>query len=143
MKPKCFGIRLSWNFGKLKASVKKAERAFRWWLSGWGKEVETGRQDCIHGNLTHLFLGSSVKYVDTFRIALTEESKLLIKQKPWLRQSTFCPLIILWHWKSCLFRLQKYADRSLKNHYIISKKTYITNGKNTYKKQVCNQQRIN
>ena len=34
-------------------------------------------------------------------------------------------------------------DKSLKNNYIISKKTSITNGKNTYKKQVCNQQRIN
>lgn len=29
MKPKCFGIRLSWNFGKLKASVKKAERSIQ------------------------------------------------------------------------------------------------------------------
>ena len=29
MKPKCFGIRLSWNFGKLKASVKKAERSIK------------------------------------------------------------------------------------------------------------------
>jgi len=45
--------------------------------------------------------------VDTFPIALTEESKLLIKQKPWLRQSTFYPINILWHWKSFLFRLQK------------------------------------
>ena len=27
MKPRCFGIRLSWNFGKLKASVKKADRS--------------------------------------------------------------------------------------------------------------------
>jgi len=29
MKPKCFGIRLSWNFGKLKANVKKAERSIQ------------------------------------------------------------------------------------------------------------------
>ena len=29
MKPKCFGIRLSWNFGKLKASVKQAERSIQ------------------------------------------------------------------------------------------------------------------
>ena len=29
MKPKCFGIRLSWSFGKLKASVKKAERSIQ------------------------------------------------------------------------------------------------------------------
>lgn len=29
MRPRCFGIRLSWNFGKLKASVKKAERSIQ------------------------------------------------------------------------------------------------------------------
>ncbi|MGP1550914.1 MAG: TonB-dependent receptor domain-containing protein [Prevotella fusca] len=29
MKPRSFGIRLSWNFGKLKASVKKAERSIQ------------------------------------------------------------------------------------------------------------------
>ena len=29
MKSKCFGIRLSWSFGKLKASVKKAERSIQ------------------------------------------------------------------------------------------------------------------
>ena len=29
MKPKCFGIRLSWKFGKLKASVKKAVRSIQ------------------------------------------------------------------------------------------------------------------
>jgi len=40
------------------------------------------------------------------------------------------------------FRLRKYADKGLKNYYIISKKTSITNGENTYKKQFCNQQRI-
>jgi hypothetical protein len=32
---------------------------------------------------------------------------------------------------------------TLKNHYIISSKTPITNGKNTYKKQLYNQQYIN
>jgi len=32
--------------------------------------------------------------------------------------------------------------RGLKKHYIISKKTSITNGKNTYKKQVCNKQKV-
>jgi len=46
--------------------------------------------------------------------------------KTWLRQSTIYPIIILWHWKSFLFRLRKYADKGLKNHYIISKKTSIT-----------------
>ncbi len=32
------------------------------------------------------------------------------------------------------------ADKDLKNHYIISIKTSVNNGKNTYKKQVYNQQ---
>ena len=31
----------------------------------------------------------------------------------------------------------------LKNYYIISNKTSINNGKNTYKKQVCNHKEIN
>lgn len=35
------------------------------------------------------------------------------------------------------------ADKELKNHYISSKKTSINNGKNTYKKQVCNHKKIN
>mgnify|MGYP000843626172 FL=1 len=42
-----------------------------------------------------------------------------------------------------ILRLRKNTDKDLKNHYIISMKTSITNGKNTYKKQVCNQQQIN
>ena len=42
-----------------------------------------------------------------------------------------------------LFRLRKYVDKGLKNHYIISKKTSITNGKNTYIEQLCNHQQIN
>jgi len=36
-----------------------------------------------------------------------------------------------------------YADKELKNHYISSKKTSINNGKNTYKKQLCNHKEIN
>ena len=35
-----------------------------------------------------------------------------------------------------------FVDKVLKNHYIILDKVSITNGKNTYKKQVYNQQRI-
>ena len=35
------------------------------------------------------------------------------------------------------------ADKDLKNHYIIPKKTTINNGKNTYKKQVYNHKKIN
>ena len=42
-----------------------------------------------------------------------------------------------------ILRLQKSIDNRLKNHYISSKKTSINNGKNTYKKQVCNHKEIN
>ena len=45
--------------------------------------------------------------------------------------------------KKIHLRLQKSTDKNLKNHYIISSKTSITNGKNTYKKQLYNQQQIN
>ena len=41
------------------------------------------------------------------------------------------------------FRLRKYADKALKNHYISSNNTAINNGNNTYKKQAYNQQEIN
>jgi len=80
--------------------------------------------------------------VNDFRIALVKKPKLLAKQKTLLRLSTIYLVIILWHWKPFLFILRKYADKDLKNHYIISKKTSITNGKNTYKKQVCNKQKV-
>ena len=45
--------------------------------------------------------------------------------------------------KTVNIRLRKLVDSGLKNHYIISDKTSINNGKNIYKKHVCNQQRIN
>ena len=41
-----------------------------------------------------------------------------------------------------ILTLWKSADRDLKNNNIISKKTSINNDKNTYKRQVCNQQEI-
>ena len=42
-----------------------------------------------------------------------------------------------------ILRLQKSIDNRLKNHYTSSKKTSINNGKNIYKKQVCNYKEIN
>lgn len=42
-----------------------------------------------------------------------------------------------------LFYTPKPADKTPKNHYIISYKTSINKDKNTYKNQVYNQQRIN
>ena len=75
-----------------------------------------------------------VKCVDAFRIALTKESKLLIKQK----YGWDCQLSILlsptFYENLFTLRLRKNTDKDLKNHYIISKKTPITNGENTYKK---------
>ena len=87
--------------------------------------------------------GSSVKCVDAFRNALTQEPKLLIKQKyGWdsqlsiLFSSSFIENLFV-------LRLRKSADKGLKNHYIISRKIPITNDKNTHMKQVYNQQDIN
>lgn len=86
---------------------------------------------------------SFVECVDAFRIALTKETKLLIKQKhgkdsqlSFLLSSTFMENLFL-------LKLQKSADKGMKNHYIISSKTSVNNGKNTYKKQTYNQQYIN
>ena len=83
------------------------------------------------------------KCLDAFRIALTKEQKLLIKQKHGkdsqlsiLLSSTFTENLFL-------LRLQKSADKGMKNHYIIPSKTSVNNGKKPYKKQVCNQQHIN
>ena len=53
--------------------------------------------------------------------------------------SSYHPLTL----KIISFRLRKYADKGLKNHYIISSKTSKKGGKTIYKKQVCNQQEIN
>ena len=83
------------------------------------------------------------KYLDAFRIALTKELKLLIKQKHG-KDSQLSTLLSSPFIKNLfLLRLQKSADKSMKNHYIISSKTSVNNGKKPYKKQVCNQQNIN
>ena len=75
-----------------------------------------------------------------FRIALTEKTKLFIKQK----HSQDCSLSILLSPFDAeilfIFILRKFADKALKNHYIILNKVSINKGKNICKKQVCNQQ---
>ena len=38
--------------------------------------------------------------------------------------------------------LKTISFKTLKNHYIISGKTFIKDSKNTYEKQICNQKRI-
>ena len=45
--------------------------------------------------------------------------------------------------KTISFKTSKIYRQEFKNHYTISNKTSITNGKNTYKKQFYNQQQIN
>ena len=86
--------------------------------------------------------GPSVKCIDAFRIALTEEPQLLIKQKHGYDSQLSILLLSSVIENLFVLRLRKYVDKSLKNNYIISKKTSITNGKNTYKKQVCNKQKV-
>ena len=84
----------------------------------------------------------SVKCVDAFRIVLTEEQKLLIKQKHGYDSQLFILLLSSDIDNHFFLDFQKHVDKGLKNNYIISKKTSITNGKNTYKKQVCNKQKV-
>ena len=84
--------------------------------------------------------GSSIKCVDTFRIALKEEPKSCVKQIDsqdclgclFYSSSDTEHLSILIH--------RKIEAKTLKNHDIISDKTSTDKGKNMYKKQVCNRQ---
>ena len=87
-----------------------------------------------------LIKGSSIKCVDAFRIALTEEPKLCIIQKD-SQDGLGC--LLYYHppmQKTFSCQYFEKADNRLKNHDIISGKTPTDKGKNTYKKQVCNQQ---
>lgn len=44
--------------------------------------------------------------------------------------------------KTISFKTLKISvEKNLKNHYIISGKTFIKDGKNTYENQICNQKR--
>ena len=87
-----------------------------------------------------LYYGSSGKCVDTFRIALTEEPKLCIIQK---HSQDGLGYLLYYHppmQKTFSCQYFEKADDGLKNHDIISDKTPTDKGKNTCKKQVCNQQ---
>ena len=78
--------------------------------------------------------------MDTFRIDLTEEAKLFIRQKNIAKsvnclfyyypptQKTFLPLYL------------KNAGRGLKNHYMFPSKGSINNGKKMSKRCDCNLQ---
>lgn len=78
------------------------------------------------------------KYLDAFRIVLTKEQKLLIKQK----HGKDCQLSTLlsspFITNLFILRLQETVGKGLKIHYIISRKTSVNNDKNTYKKHIYN-----
>ena len=78
--------------------------------------------------------------MDTFRIALADEPKLYIIQKESQDGlgSLFCYHPPMQKTFSCKYF--ENPDNRLKNHDIISGKISTDKGKNTCKKQVCNQQ---
>ena len=87
-----------------------------------------------------LIKGFSIKCVDVFRIALTEEPKLCIIQKD-SQDGLGC--LFYYHppmQKTFSCKYFETADNSLKNHDIISGKIPTDKGKNTCKKLLCNQQ---
>lgn len=78
------------------------------------------------------------KYLDAFRIALTKEQKLLIKQKHG-KDSQLSTLLSSPFIKNLfILRLQKTTGNGLKIHYIISRKTSVNNDKITHKKHIRN-----
>lgn len=83
--------------------------------------------------IINIKIGSSVKCVDAFRIALTEKPSLFIKQK----YSQDCQCLFYYHPPTphpfFILTLQN-VDKGLKNHYIIQIKISINKDKNTYKK---------
>jgi len=78
------------------------------------------------------------KCLDAFRIALTKEQKLLIKQKHDKDNQLSTLLSSPFITNLFILRLRKTVGKDLKNNYIISRKTSINNDKSTYKKHICN-----
>ena len=78
------------------------------------------------------------KCLDAFRITLTKEQKLLIKQKHG-KDSQLSTLLSSPFIKNLfILRLRETAGKGLKKYYIISRKTSVNNDKNTYKKHIYN-----
>ena len=78
------------------------------------------------------------KCLDAFRITLTKEQKLLIKQKHG-KDSQLSTLLSSPFIKNLfILRLRETAGKGLKKHYIISRKTSVNNDKSIYKKHICN-----
>ncbi|AKU68673.1 hypothetical protein ADJ77_02190 [Prevotella fusca JCM 17724] len=78
--------------------------------------------------------------MDVFRIALTDEPKLFIKYKHSQDGLGYLLYYCLPMQKTFSYQYFETAGNRLKNHDIISDKTPTDKGKNTCKKQVCNQQ---
>ena len=72
--------------------------------------------------------------MEVFRIDLMEEPKLVTKQKHSQDSQLFTLLSFYDIEHLFILRLRKSIGRGLKNHYIVSRKTSINKGKNTYKK---------
>ena len=78
--------------------------------------------------------------MDAFRIALTEEPEVCIIQN---NSQDGLGYLLYYHppmQKTFSCQYFEKADDGLKNHDIISGKKPTDKGKNTHKKQVCNQQ---
>ena len=87
-----------------------------------------------------LIKDSSIKCVDVFRIALKEEAELCVKQ---IDSQDGLGYLLYYHppmQKTFSCKYFENPDNRLKNHDIISGKISTDKGKNTCKKQVCNQQ---
>ena len=117
---------------KMKEAVSKCRYAC---LVRFPSGFVNGSRGCSSVNY-----GSPVKCVDTFRIALTDEPELCVKQID--SQDGLGYLLYYYPPMQKTFTYQYFenADNRLKNHDIISDKTPTDKGKNTHKKQVCNQQ---
>ena len=78
------------------------------------------------------------KCLDAFRIALTKEQKLLIKQKHGKDSQISILLSSPFIKNLFILRLRETAGKGLKKYYIISRKTSVNNDKSTHKKHIRN-----
>jgi len=76
--------------------------------------------------------------LDAFRITLTKEQKLLIKQKHGKDSQLSTLLSSPFIKKLFILRLRETAGKGLKKYYIISRKTSVNNDKSTHKKHIRN-----
>ncbi len=79
--------------------------------------------------------------LDAFRIVLTEEQNLLLKQN-YCQDSQLPILFSSSDTELFFFYTRKFTENSLKNHYMVSDKTFINNAKSICKRQIRNRQDI-